>query len=468
VTEPGSSPPAGGAPPGPDLQPPPEVVRIARRLEEAGFSTWAVGGAVRDALAEHVHRGDWDLATAARPRDVQRLFKRTVPVGVAHGTVGVLAKDGGMYEVTTFRRDVETDGRHARVSFSDTVEEDLQRRDFTINAVAWHPLTHELRDPHGGVRDLRDGVLRTVGDPRERFREDRLRVLRALRFAGRFGLRIDAETWRAAREAAPGLVHLSAERVREELLKVLKEVKRPSDSLRLYAAAGALEVLYPELHAAVGVDDGGEDVWSHLLRAVDAVPHGRVPLRVAALLHDTGKPRTRTEAGDGVDFPGHAAAGAALARALTTRLKFSNAERDRAVHLVAQHEDLPASDAPAPAVRRWLRRVGGEHVHDLLRLEAANAAGRPRPDPERLREAEALRRRADALLRGGTALRVDDLAIGGTELRALGLPAGPVMGEVLRDLLELVTDDPSLNSAEALEAIVRERIGGDSGASASG
>ncbi|HKP76682.1 MAG TPA: CCA tRNA nucleotidyltransferase, partial [Longimicrobiaceae bacterium] len=366
-----------------DLRPPPDVVRIARRLEDAGYATWAVGGAVRDALAGHGEGKDWDLATAARPREVQRLFPRTVPVGISHGTVGVMGKDGRMYEVTTFRRDVETDGRHATVSFSDTVEEDLQRRDFTINAVAWHPLRHEVFDPHGGVADLHGGLLRTVGDPRERFREDRLRVLRALRFAGRFGLRIEAATWEAAKEAAPELPHLSAERVREELIKVLKEVDPPSATLRLYQESGALASLYPELQACVGVPDGDEDVWGHLMRTAHAAAHSRMGLRVAGLLHDVGKARGMED---------HAAAGAALARGVMARLKFSNAERDRILHLVAQHEDLPASDAPAPEIRRWLRRVGREHVHDLLRLEMANARGRVHPDPARIREAEALRR----------------------------------------------------------------------------
>jgi len=437
-----------------DLRPPADVVRIARRLEEAGYATWAVGGAVRDALAGHGEGKDWDLATAARPREVQRLFPRTVPVGVAHGTVGVLGKDGRMYEVTTFRRDVETDGRHAKVSFSDTVEEDLQRRDFTINAVAWHPLRHEVFDPHGGVPDLRGGLLRTVGDPRERFREDRLRVLRALRFAGRFGLRIDPATWEAAREAAPELPHLSAERVREELIKVLKEVKPPSATLRLYAESGALASLYPELQACVGVPDSGEDVWQHLLRTTDAAATSRIYLRIAGLLHDIGKARGMED---------HAAAGAALARGVMARLKFSNAERDRILHLVAQHEDLPASDAPAPEIRRWLRRVGREHVHDLLRLELANAQGRAHPDPARIREAEALRRRADAEMRAGAALEIGELAIGGNELRAMGISAGPAMGEILRDLLERVTDDPSLNTAEALERLVRERVEGEGG-----
>src|SRR5690606_27017200 len=170
-----------------DLRPPGAVRWIARRLESAGFETWAVGGAVRDALRGE-HPGDWDLATAARPGDVRRLFRRTVPIGIEHGTVGVLGKDGHLYEVTTFRRDVETFGRRARVAFADTLDEDLGRRDFTINAVAWHPLRGALHDPHGGVRDLREGVLRTVGDAAARFAEDRLRVLRALRFAGRFDL----------------------------------------------------------------------------------------------------------------------------------------------------------------------------------------------------------------------------------------------------------------------------------------
>ena len=166
---------------------PPAATWIVRTLEEAGHETWAVGGAVRDVLLGRP-AGDWDLTTHARPTDVRRIFRRTIPIGVEHGTVGVLARDGTMYEVTTFRKDVQTDGRHAVVEFASTLDEDLARRDFTINAIAWHPLREELRDPFGGAVDLGHGVLRTVGAPEERFREDYLRVLRALRFAGRFGL----------------------------------------------------------------------------------------------------------------------------------------------------------------------------------------------------------------------------------------------------------------------------------------
>jgi tRNA nucleotidyltransferase (CCA-adding enzyme) len=441
-----------------DLHPPHEVIRIARRLEEAGYSTWTVGGAVRDALAGRRHMGDWDLTTAARPGDVRRLFRRTVPVGIEHGTVGVVGGDGRMYEVTTFRRDVETDGRHAKVSFSDTVEEDLTRRDFTINAVAWHPLTRELRDPHGGRDDLRRGVLRTVGEPAERFREDRLRVLRGLRFAGRFGLRVDPATWEAAREAAPHLPLLSAERVREELLKLLREVERPSASLRLYRECGALASLYPELERCVGAPDGtGEDVWSHLLRTVDEVPRARPLLRLAALLHDAGKPLV--EPGPDGDFPRHAEAGAAAARALLRRIRCSNAEIDTVTHLVAQHAGIPAAGAPMPEWRRWLRRVGPEHARDLLRLCVASCRARAAASPASAAPDRARLAAARRVMRDRAATGIGDLAVGGAELRGLGLPPGPLYGEVLKWLLEQVTDAPELNERETLLRMVRERMG---------
>lgn len=439
-----------------ELHAPAEVRRIARRLQEEGFSAWAVGGAVRDALSGRVP-GDWDLTTSARPGDVRRIFRRTVPIGIEHGTVGVIGKDGLMYEVTTFRRDVETFGRKARVAFSDTLEEDLQRRDFTINAVAWDPLTGEVRDPHGGARDLSDGVLRTVGEPSERFAEDRLRVLRALRFAGRFGLRVEPATWEAIRESADQLGKLSAERVREELYKVLGGQRTPSVSLRLYQLSGVLGALFPELQACVGAETGeGEDVWTHLVASTDAAPGHRLGLRLAALLHDIGMPRARQDSGGGVAFPAHAEIGAAIARELLRRLKSSNAEIDRVTHLVAQHAGLPAPSAPAPELRRWVRRVGPDFLNDLFRLRMAGCRARgPRCDPSALR---ALHRRVRVLLRESPALELGDLAIGGADLRALGIPPGPLFGEILRDLLEQVTDDPTLNRRDRLLDLVRARL----------
>jgi tRNA nucleotidyltransferase (CCA-adding enzyme) len=431
------------------LEAPREVVWIGRTLEAAGFETWAVGGAVRDALLG-LRPQDWDLATAARPADVRRLFRRTVPIGIEHGTVGVLARSGRMYEVTTFRRDVETFGRKARVVFSDTIEEDLQRRDFTINAVAWHPVRRELRDPHGGAEDLRRGVLRTVGEPAERFAEDWLRVLRALRFAGRFSLRIEAATWAAISGSTDRLDGLSAERVREELMKVLA-AGTPSAALALYAESGVLGALYPELSACIGqVAPGPEpDRWTWLLRVCDAVRPHRPLVRLAALLHTIGAP--------GAAAPGQPGESAATAREVLRRLKCSNREVDLVTHLVAHQADVPSADAPAAELRRWMRRVGAAHVRDLLRLRSAQIrAGGARPS-----EVRALRRLRDALARlaaDAPALGVEDLAIGGAELGALGIPRGPLYGEILRDLLERVTDDPSLNRRETLLGLVRRGI----------
>ena len=196
-----------------EVSPPEQVLWIWRTLEDAGFETWIVGGAIRDILLGRP-ADDWDFATRAHPNEIMTAFRRTVPIGVDHGTVGVLALDGTLYEVTTFRRDVETFGRRAVVEFAESIEEDLSRRDFTLNALAWHPDRDELLDPWNGATDLNERILRTVGDPAARFAEDLLRVLRALRFAGQFGLTIEAGTWQALLSAVPELSQLSPERQR--------------------------------------------------------------------------------------------------------------------------------------------------------------------------------------------------------------------------------------------------------------
>jgi tRNA nucleotidyltransferase (CCA-adding enzyme) len=437
-----------------DLRAPEEVRRIARRLQDAGYSTWAVGGAVRDAIAG-IPPGDWDLTTSARPEQVRALFRRTVPVGIEHGTVGVLGRDGKLYEVTTFRRDVETDGRRARVAFSASLEEDLERRDFTINAVAWDPIAGVLADPHGGVDDLRVGVLRTVGEPALRFAEDRLRVLRAMRFAGRFELRIEEHTWQAIRDSAGALSPVSAERIREELYKTLASVRLPSLSLDLYRDSGVLAHVYPELAACVGVqDEHGTDLWDHLVRTADALPRSRPILRLAALMHDVGK--APDSPGGELRTRGHPERGAALARVVLKRLKASNAVTDRVVHLVAQHSHLPPADAPDPDFRRWLRRAGREHYRDLIRLRVAICRARGSGGVEMLAVASRVRQIAAE----HPALSTGDLALRGQDLRRLGVTPGPRYGEILHELLERVTDQPELNTREALEEIVRRGLTG--------
>jgi tRNA nucleotidyltransferase (CCA-adding enzyme) len=210
----------------PVLDPPREVREIAHALEQAGFETWCVGGAVRDALLGLPHL-DWDLATSATPPQVKRTFRRTIPVGEQFGTIGVLDRHGRLHEVTTFRRDVQTDGRHAVVEFGASLDEDLARRDFTINAIAYSPSTERLHDPFKGRDDLSHGVVRAVGQARERMVEDRLRALRALRFAGRFGFRIEPATWAAIVDSAPFLSRLSRERVKQELEKSMEQVAVP-------------------------------------------------------------------------------------------------------------------------------------------------------------------------------------------------------------------------------------------------
>lgn len=437
-----------------DLEPPEAVREIARKLEEAGYETWAVGGAVRDRVAGRP-AGDWDLATRATPEEVMRTFRRTAPIGVDHGTVGVL-HGPDMYEVTTFRRDVETFGRHAVVAYADRIEDDLSRRDFTINALAWHPLTGELLDPHDGAEDLRQHRLRTVGTPGDRFAEDYLRVLRALRFAGQLDLEVEAETWTALVAAASSLDQLSAERVREELFKVMAQVPRASRSLELYRGAGILEALYPELDRVTREPPGQEDsLWDRTIRAVDAVPPSRPLLRVATLLHGVGMPAARTrDLRGGWRYTGHEILGAGTAEDIMRRLKSSNAEIERVGRLVRHQPELFPPDSPDPVVRRWLRHVGPDLVRDVFRLRFALwRADETKGRPDDLLERWTMVRR---VLRERPPLATGDLAIGGEELIALGLEPGPRFKEILASLLDRVINDPDLNRRDALIQIVRD------------
>jgi len=394
------------------------------RLEGEGFATWAVGGAIRDALLGRPVQ-EWDLATAARPADVQRLFRRTVPVGIDHGTVGVL-EDGHLHEVTTFRRDVRTDGRHAEVSFSDTIDEDLSRRDFTINAVAWHPLRREWKDPFQGERDLEMGLLRAVGDPAERFAEDRLRVLRGLRFAGRLDLKIDPATWEALSASTGELPALSAERVREELVKLLND-RRPSGALRLYADAGVMEALYPELTPERGVP---APAFERALEVVDRVgPH--LESRMAALF----LPAVQEGKADGE----------ALGRMLE-RLRCSNREQKNVRRWVETL--VRPSPGPGPVSRRrWLSVAGPENLRGVARVWVGMArAGQA--DPE---ETAALIRDLRGIVHRGTPLAVGDLALDGNDLKRLGLDPGPAYARILTELLDRVLEDPDLNENGVLQ-----------------
>jgi len=427
------------APPGvtgratPEFRPPDAMREIADTLEARGYQAWAVGGAVRDELLGN-HRADWDIATDARPDDVRRVFRRTVPIGIEHGTVGVLASDGEMYEVTTFRCDVETDGRHAVVEFADHIEEDLGRRDFTINALAWRPATDELIDPFAGRSDMDASVLRAVGEPDERFAEDYLRVLRGLRFAGRFGLDIEPATEAAMRASVGATSELSAERVREELNKVLAD-DTPSTALRLYAEFGLAPIWFPEL------EDAAADPRFELeLASVDAIPARRPLVRLARLL---------AAAGSGEE--GRDAAVSAL-----ERLRFSKHDTQAVAHLV-EHLATPVSPTDSDAqIRGWLAEVGADHARDLFRLRFAVA--RARGADEQIRFSCAAWRRVHDTLVASPPLRLTDLAVGGDDLLELGVAQGPSVGVLLNELHALVLENPEINQRDDLLERARKLI----------
>lgn len=391
---------------------PDPVLDIARRLDGAGYDVWCVGGALRDALLgeappEHdLHQTIMDLATSATPEEVQRLFRRSVATGIKYGTVGVFDSRGVLHDITTFRRDVETDGRHAVVAFGASLEDDLARRDFTINAIAYHPLRHEWRDPFGGAADLQRRVVRAVGDPARRFQEDYLRILRAIRFAARFDFTIEPRTWEAARAAAAGLAQLSAERVRDEWFKSLRTARSVKQLATLWCAVGAAEAWIPDLEpgdAQPAFPDPGPQ-------------QSRDPVVLTALL-------CRTPA------------------AILRRLKASGAEIDRAAAIERGPAQPQALDQRS--VRLWLAEVG-EAAGDLTSMWTL----RHGEEPPWAGTVQEIRRRRDPLTRA-------DLAITGTDLQAMGA-SGPQVGQILAVLLERVLDEPALNTRDALLALARK------------
>ena len=380
---------------------PETVVRIAQKLETAGYETWCVGGAIRDNLLG-LENHDFDLTTAAPPEEVRRLFKRTVPVGIEHGTVAVLDRDNRAHEVTTFRRDIRTDGRHAVVEFGVSLTDDLARRDFTINAIAYHPIRHEWRDPFKGAADLAKKLIRSVGDANWRFQEDYLRILRALRFSARFDFRIHGGTLEAAKANVQGLSQLSAERVREEWFKGIRTAGRVSKLLALWIDVGAARIWLPEI--------GGKRDEGRGKSPVDTLP--RDPVLITSFL-----------AGDPAS--------------LLTRLKASNKDIERG-RVIGQWLDKYPDPKHLPAVRRWLSELG-EYADDLLALPSS-----PVPLP---RVVSSIRAAKDPLT-------LKDLAVTGDDLIAAGVRPGPEVGETLARLLADVLEDPTRNTREQLLARV--------------
>lgn len=452
----------------------PEALNVCFTLHAAGHDAVIVGGPVRDALLGEESM-DVDIATSATPDEVRRIFGRvfTRGRGEAHGTVNVVGPSGRAYEVTTFRQDVETDGRHAAVRFTRDLVEDLGRRDFTINAIALRPGrdgSAEIVDPFDGVGDLRHNRLRAVGDPEKRFREDHLRILRAYRFAARFGLEIDGPTRAGMVAAMAGLERISAERIRDELTKLGEQGRSAEAVLAVLLAMqqdGVFAIILPELEATVGVTQNEHhafDVWRHTAEAAAKVAERSVGYRlfVAALLHDIGKPGMRkVDEGGKVRFKGHERLSAELADGILRRLRFSNADREWIVEAVAQHMRLmhierTVLEGDAAAGRRALRNVMKDLQHitieDLLALRIADKAATG--IAEKALKSEFIGRVRELLTEieaEATALRVRDLAVSGRDvMEILGVQPGPVVGATLKGLLEAVVEGIVPNTREAL------------------
>lgn len=430
------------------------VMQCIRRLEDAGFAAYAVGGCVRDdclGLTPH----DFDLCTSALPEQTEAVFAdhRLVLAGKKHGTVRVIT-DTAVVEITTFRSEGDyTDNRHPDwVDFVPKVEQDLARRDFTVNAMAWSPV-RGYADPFGGRQDLENKLLRAVGDPERRFREDSLRILRGVRFAVRYGLQVEPETEKAMFSLAHLMDNLARERIFEEMSRLLPLVTA-EDMIRF---APVFVAVIPELKPLVGFDQRSPhhayDLYTHVAHVVEGVP-GDVTLRWAALLHDVGKIPTFTqdETGRG-HYYGHAEAGAAMADKILRRLKAPTALRERVVMLIGSHMTRLLPERKL--LRRRLGKLGWESLEQCLRLQEADMSSKGmgvRPEMDLFRQTRQL---LEELRQEESCFTLRDLAVNGHDLMALGL-SGREVGQALNSLLELVIEEKTENEKEALLAALNQ------------
>ena len=430
---------------------------ILKTLTGAGYEAWLVGGCVRD-LLRGVPPHDWDICTSARPEETEACFagRRIIETGLQHGTVTIL-EGGEAYEVTTYRTEgpYSDSRRPDYVRFVASLEADLARRDFTMNAIALG-LDGDIRDPFGGEKDIRAGLLRCVGDPAQRFQEDGLRVMRALRFGAVFGCQVEEKTARAIHENRHVLEHVAAERINVELCRLL-EGEQAGEILRQYP--DVLCVFWPELEPLVALEQntpwhcwGG---WEHTIHAVEAVPAQTV-LRLAVLLHDIGKPGYKTTDENGIDhFYGHPAVSAELAKGMLRALKFDNETRKQVVTLVEYHDvQIPLRES---SIRRWLGRLGPERFFQLLAVKRADAMGQAYEKVQgRLAELEEMRALAEKIVAQGQCFSLKDLAVNGRDVIAAGIAPGPEVGRVLSGLLERVVSGELPNQRERLLALLRD------------
>lgn len=432
----------------------PSIVKdFGKVFNTAGFQCFLVGGTIRNRMMG-LEMSDFDLATDAQPEEVMKLFRKVIPTGIQHGTVTVLFK-GHSFEVTTFRVESGyTNLRHPdSIRFTPDIMEDLKRRDFTVNAMALNLSSGELLDPHEGQKDIERRIIRAIGDPRERFNEDGLRLLRAVRFMSQLTFSIETSTLEGMKVCADNIKQVSSERIRDELVKILLSPK-PSRAFLNMEETGILDHILPELSACRGITQKGNhefDVFDHSIYAADGASKHALEIPLAALLHDIGKGPTRKFDELGIPtFYNHERESVKMAHTLLKRLKFSRAVEDKVCHLIEHHMFNYHESWSDAAVRRFLSRVHPKNVQDLFHLRRADSYGTNgvHPPAQPLLDFE---KRINEVISKDEALSIRDLRLNGHDLhKEAGIPKGPQMGLILEFLLEAVLDDPSLNEKEKL------------------
>ena len=441
-------------------------------FEKNGFKAYLVGGAVRD-MFMNKEASDWDVATDATPEQVISAFKKVIPTGIAHGTVTVHFM-GEEIEVTTFRIEQGySDGRHPdKVSYASDIEEDLSRRDFTMNAIAVSLKDGSIVDPFNGKADIKNKVIRSVGNPLERFNEDGLRPIRAIRFASQLGFEIETNTLQAIsnEKVLQKTSTISIERFRDELVKLLKSPK-PSVGLKLLESTNIMKLFLPELlegRNCIQNDVRGYhvfDVLDHNFYSCDGAPVHKVNVRLAALLHDIGKPASKvvrvTDAGEIYNFFSHEKYSETIARKLLTKLRFSNNEINNVCHLIENHMFHYEESWSDAAIRRFVVRVKPENIEDLIDLRLADMYGKYNM-PIQIKESNAcdlliqLQDRIKKIQEENSAFTLKSLAVSGKDLMEIGIPSGKLIGKILDSLLETVLDDPKQNSKDVLLNIAKK------------
>ena len=440
-------------------------------FEKNGFKAYLVGGAVRD-MFMNKPASDWDVATDATPEQVIAAFKKVIPTGIAHGTVTVHFM-GEEIEVTTFRIEQGySDGRHPdKVSFASDIEEDLSRRDFTMNAIAVSLKDGSIVDPFNGKSDIKNKIIRSVGNPLERFNEDGLRPIRAIRFASQLGFEIESETLKAIsnENILQKTSTVSIERFRDELIKLLKSPK-PSVGLKLLENTNIMNLFLPELlegRNCIQNDIRGYhvfDVLDHNFYSCDGAPANKINVRLAALLHDIGKPASKvvriTDNGEIYNFFNHEKYSESIARKLLVKLRFSNNEINNVCHLIENHMFHYEGSWSDAAVRRFIVRIKPENIEDLIDLRLADMYGKYNM-PIQIKESQAcdlliqLQDRIKKIQEENSAFTLKSLAVSGKDLMDVGIPSGKTIGNILNSLLETVLDDPNQNNKDILLNIAK-------------